>query len=219
MTPVIHRKSICLAALALCCGGACAQIYAGTSDAGVVTISNLNLAEATVLIVAAPPSTVATTSVAALTVNVTHKASLPIKPITRKSAFAVSPAMQEYIAQASATSQLPAALIHAVIAVESNYNPHAVSSKGAQGLMQLMPATAKRFGGVNSMDARDNILTGSRYLRWLLDHFAQNVELALAAYNAGEGAVVKAGLRIPAYAETQKYVPKVLAHYASFSSV
>jgi soluble lytic murein transglycosylase-like protein len=85
--------------------------------------------------------------------------------------------------------------------------------------MQLMPATAKRFGGTNAFDARDNILTGSRYLRWLLDTFNQNIELAVAGYNAGENAVIKAGHKIPPYSETQKYVPKVLARYEQAGKV
>jgi soluble lytic murein transglycosylase-like protein len=120
---------------------------------------------------------------------------------------------QSFIQEASAVYHLPKELIHAVISVESNYNPNAVSPKGARGLMQLMPATAKRFGSNNSADPRQNILTGSRYLRWLLDFFDEDVELAIAAYNAGEAAVVQAGNKIPRFAETQRYVPKVLSIY------
>jgi soluble lytic murein transglycosylase-like protein len=115
--------------------------------------------------------------------------------------------------EASTTYQIPQALIHAMIEVESNYNSLAISSKGAKGLMQLMPETAKRFGIVNSFDPRDNILTGSRYLRWLMNYFNQDITLAVAAYNAGEMAVVRAGYRIPRFPETQKYVPKVMALY------
>jgi soluble lytic murein transglycosylase-like protein len=79
--------------------------------------------------------------------------------------------------------------------------------------MQLMPATARRFGVVNSFDPRVNILAGSKYLRWLLDYFEQDLELTVAAYNAGEKAVIQAGRRIPRFTETEKYVPKVLALY------
>ena len=118
-----------------------------------------------------------------------------------------------FIKEASSTYRIPTELIHAVISVESNYNPNAVSSKGARGLMQLMPATARRFGTNNASDPRQNILTGSRYLRWLLDFFDEDVELAIAAYNAGEAAVVKAGHKIPRFTETQRYVPKVLSIY------
>ena len=100
-----------------------------------------------------------------------------------------------------------------MIQAESNYNPRARSHKGAQGLMQLMPATARRFGAANSWDPRQNILTGAKYLRWLMDYFDQDLELTIAAYNAGEGAVMQAGRKIPKFAETEKYVPKVMALY------
>ena len=104
---------------------------------------------------------------------------------------------------------LDADLVHAVISVESTYNPLARSPKGAQGLMQLMPATAQRFGVGNPYDPIENLHGGARYLRWLLDFFQGNVPLALAGYNAGEGAVLKYG-GIPPYSETQAYVGKVL---------
>jgi soluble lytic murein transglycosylase-like protein len=108
-----------------------------------------------------------------------------------------------------------AALLHAVIAVESNYNPRAISPKGAQGLMQLMPATARAYGIRNPMDAQQNIQGGAQHLRKLLDHFANNTALALAAYNAGLGAVISHGGQIPPFAETRSYVPEVMRRYAS----
>lgn len=126
---------------------------------------------------------------------------------------AIPQAFAAYVREASQRYHLPESLIHAVISVESNYNPLARSRKGAQGLMQLMPATARRFGSVNILDARENILTGSRYLRWLLDLFEEDIELSVAAYNAGEGAVLQAGRRIPRIQETERYVPRVLSLY------
>jgi len=90
---------------------------------------------------------------------------------------------------------------------------NATSRKGAQGLMQLMPATAKRFGVKNSRDPAQNIEGGAKYLRELLTLFKNDVSLALAAYNAGEHAVIKYGNKIPPYKETQAYVPKVLGVY------
>jgi soluble lytic murein transglycosylase-like protein len=104
-------------------------------------------------------------------------------------------------------------LLHAVINAESGYNQEAVSPKGALGLMQLMPATALRFGVTNVLDPRENLKAGARYLSWLLKRFGGDLELALAGYNAGEQAVVRAGYRIPANDETTHYVPKVLNNY------
>ena len=104
-------------------------------------------------------------------------------------------------------------LIHAVIHVESNYQPAARSPAGAVGLMQLMPATAKRYNVKNRLDPQQNIHGGARYPRDLLDLFENNMSLTLAAYNAGENAVMKYGNRIPPYSETVAYVPKVMAFY------
>lgn len=115
--------------------------------------------------------------------------------------------------------ELDVALLHAVITVESGYNPKAQSSKGAIGLMQLMPETARRYAVKNIWDPRDNLNGGAQYLRDLLVLFNNNVPLALAAYNAGEAAVVQAGNRIPPFSETRSYVPKVLAHYAHYRSL
>jgi len=103
-------------------------------------------------------------------------------------------------------------LVHAIIQVESGYNPRAVSRKGARGLMQLIPATAARFGVQNSFNPGQNIEGGVTYLRYLLDLFDGNVPLSVAAYNAGENAVLKKG-GIPAYAETQDYVQRVTGLY------
>ena len=109
-------------------------------------------------------------------------------------------------------------LMMAVMKQESSFNPRATSYKGACGLMQLMPATAARFGVRNIYDPEQNIEGGARYLRFLLDTFGGSVELALAGYNAGEGAVMKYGNRIPPYAETQDYVRKISAHYARLTN-
>ena len=117
------------------------------------------------------------------------------------------------IRKAAKKHQVDARLLHAVIRAESAYNPKAVSKVGAVGLMQLMPATAKRFGVKNRRDPHQNIDGGARYLRFLLKLFKSNTKLALAAYNAGEGAVKKYGNRIPPYRETTNYVVKVMDYY------
>ena len=104
-------------------------------------------------------------------------------------------------------------LLRAVIVVESGFNSRAVSKRGAVGLMQLMPATATRFGVSNPYDPKQNVHAGARYLKFLIDRFGQDVRLALAAYNAGEEAVDRNGGRIPPFAETMAYVPRVMKIY------
>ena len=121
--------------------------------------------------------------------------------------------VNRWIDLAAHTYDLDPKLLHAVISAESSYNPYAISAKGAAGLMQLMPATAARFHVSDRLDARENILGGSRYLSSLLGMFDQDLELALAAYNAGEGNVIRYGRQIPPFTETQSYVAKVLGRY------
>lgn len=115
----------------------------------------------------------------------------------------------DLIAAAAERHDLDPWLLAAVAKIESNFDPYAVSHAGACGLLQLMPATAKRFGVRNVFDASENVEGGARYLRWLLDRFDGRRDLALAAYNAGEGAVDRHG-GIPPYRETLHYVGKVL---------
>lgn len=104
-------------------------------------------------------------------------------------------------------------LIFAQMTQESAFKLNATSHKGASGLMQLMPATAARFGVKNIYDPQQNIEAGVKYMRWLLDKFDGDVRLALAAYNAGEGSVLKYGNQIPPYGETQNYVARITTHY------
>jgi soluble lytic murein transglycosylase-like protein len=115
--------------------------------------------------------------------------------------------------------QLEPALLHAVISAESGYNALARSPKGARGLMQLMPDTARRYGVDNPLDPEQNIYGGAAYLRDLLTLFGNDVNLALAAYNAGEGSVMEYGNRIPPYRETTQYVPKVLSYYKRYKTM
>lgn len=122
----------------------------------------------------------------------------------------------KHIQDAAKVNKLDPALIHAVIAAESGYNPFARSRKGATGLMQLMPETAKRYGVTNRLDPAQNIQGGSRYLRDLVRMFNNDLQLAVAAYNAGENAVVKYGNRIPPYSETMTYVPRVMTYYKKY---
>jgi soluble lytic murein transglycosylase-like protein len=105
-------------------------------------------------------------------------------------------------------NEVEAPLVHSVIQTESNYNPLAVSNKGAQGLMQLIPSTAKRFGVKNSFDMQENVEGGTKYLKYLIGLFHGDYARAVAAYNAGEAAVTKYG-GVPPYKETQSYVAQV----------
>ncbi|RQH05472.1 lytic transglycosylase domain-containing protein [Paraburkholderia dinghuensis] len=144
--------------------------------------------------------------------SITAKRSTPSR--NRADAVLVSNVIDE----ASRQFRLQPELIRAVIDVESRYDPAAVSDKGALGLMQLMPDTARRFAGGDMLNPRENVLTGARYLRFLLDLFNNDMELTLAAYNAGEDAVIRAGYRIPPYPETRGYVPRVLSRYRALLS-
>lgn len=124
-------------------------------------------------------------------------------------------AIDALVAEAAAQNGLDPCLILSIMRAESGFNRSAVSVKGAMGLMQLMPATATRFGVKNIFDPRENVLGGSKYLRWLLDRFNGDVRLALAGYNAGEGSVEFYGYRIPPFLETQNYVRTIYARYST----
>ena len=121
------------------------------------------------------------------------------------------------IEQAAATAAIEPNLLRAVIVVESGFNYRALSRRGAVGLTQLMPATGARFGVTNLFDPKENIRGGASYLKFLMSRFGRDVRLVLAAYNAGEEAVVRNGGRIPPYRETMAYVPKVLRVYRMLS--
>jgi soluble lytic murein transglycosylase-like protein len=123
-----------------------------------------------------------------------------------------SPRVAEAVEAAAKQNAVDPLLVHSVIQAESNYDAYAVSPKGAQGMMQLMPSTARRFGVTNSFDFAQNIEGGVRYLRYLMDLF-QDEKLAVAAYNAGEQAVLRYG-GVPPYPETKNYVRTVTGSYA-----
>lgn len=121
--------------------------------------------------------------------------------------------IHEFIEKTAARNAIDPKLVDAIIQVESNWNPIAISRKGAMGLMQLIPATAARFGVMDIFDPKQNIEGGIRYLRFLLDTFRGDLHLSLAAYNAGENTVLQIG-GIPAYRETREYVDKVTTAYS-----
>lgn len=122
----------------------------------------------------------------------------------------------DVIREAASRVGIDVALLHAVIKVESGYDARAVSERGAAGLMQLMPATARRYGVADVFDPAENVRGGAEYLASLLKTFDNDLRLALAAYNAGETAVRRHGRRIPPFRETASYVPKVVETYRKY---
>lgn len=128
-----------------------------------------------------------------------------------------SPMHDQYIVESSRKYGIDPLLIYAQMHQESAFKIKATSHKGASGLMQLMPGTARRLGVTNIYDPKQNIEGGVKYMRMLLNMFGQDVNLALAGYNAGEGAVIKYGRSIPPYSETREYVRRISARYSSIS--
>ncbi|HEV7799227.1 MAG TPA: lytic transglycosylase domain-containing protein [Pyrinomonadaceae bacterium] len=121
--------------------------------------------------------------------------------------------VDSYILDSGRRNSVDPLLLYSIMHQESTFKPRAMSNKGARGLMQLMPGTAARFGVTSIWDPKQNIEGGTRYMRFLLDKFDGDVKLALAGYNAGEGAVIKYGFRIPPYSETQEYVRRISRRY------
>lgn len=136
------------------------------------------------------------------------RATVPSRPKVKPARKAPPAHLAETVDRIARQNQVSPELVHSVIQVESNYDPYAVSPKGALGLMQLIPSTARRFGVADVFDPADNIQGGARYLKYLLDLYQGDEALALAAYNAGEGAVSRYG-GVPPYPETENYVAKV----------
>jgi len=198
----LARWPVMLVALALCpCAGA--QVFAGTSgDSGAVVLSNFQSIDAPQLLIAAPDTGTGPAPAAT--------AAAPARS-SKVAAAKAGPDLRRMIDTIAAQVQISSDLLHAVIAVESNYDLKALSPRGAMGLMQLLPATAKRFGAKDPYAAAENVMAGATYLKWLMGLFDNDLELVLAAYNSGEQAVLKAGRKIPPYAETQAYVPRVMA--------
>lgn len=144
-------------------------------------------------------------------------------PLTKMTSMSVSNSLDGFttgngavdnlIVESGKRNSVDPLLLYSIMHQESTFKPGAISPKGARGLMQLMPPTARRFGVSSIFDPQQNIEGGARYMRFLLDLFEGNVELALAGYNAGEGAVMKYGYRIPPYRETQEYVRRITRRY------
>jgi soluble lytic murein transglycosylase-like protein len=160
----------------------------------------------------AAPATMAMTPIAGR--GIRNSAQKPLKGQTTG-----DPKIDSLIISAAVNHEVEPLLLYSVMCQESAFNGRATSNKGARGLMQLMPATAARFGVKNIFDPEQNIQAGARYLRFLLDLFDGDVSLALAGYNAGEGAVKKYGYTVPPYPETMNYVRKIKRRYITLSAM
>ncbi|MBS4097689.1 MAG: lytic transglycosylase domain-containing protein [Sulfuricella sp.] len=179
-----------------------ANIYTYTSAEGAVHLSNVPTDRRYTVLIESEKDKTANRPVA----------DTPNPP----SAIAAKFQYDRIVDETARTYGVESALLHAVISVESQYNPTAVSKKGAAGLMQLMPRTAKHYGVSNTLNPEQNIQGGARYLRDLLVAFNSDLNLTLAAYNAGETMVRKHGNRIPPIRETMNYVPRVLDFYRKY---
>lgn len=146
------------------------------------------------------------------------------KRLVRLTSLAINPSLSgfttgnsdvdNYIVESGKRNSVDPLLLYSIMHQESSFKARAMSHKGARGLMQLMPPTAARFGVTNIWDPKQNIEGGARYMRFLLDLFEGDVRLALAGYNAGEGAVMKYGYKVPPYSETQEYVRRISKRYS-----
>jgi len=181
-----------------------ADIFMLTDEDGAVSLSNVPVEQGYELLLKAP-----------------EENSRPLPSNSPMHITAPSPAgkampYRALIDETAKTNKIEAALLHAVITAESGYNPRALSSKGASGLMQLMPETARRYGVADRYDPIANVQGGARYLSDLLKLFDDDIRLTLAAYNAGEHAVARYGKKIPPYVETTRYVDTVMKLYDQY---
>ena len=187
-----------------------AQIYAGSEAVtGAVVLSNFRSEQTSTLVDGTTQPTEPPAPRAA------PAPSAPRPPAAKAATAAVAAArpsaeVRTVVDRVASRHKLSPALLDAVIRAESAFDPRAVSPKGAIGLMQLLPSTGQRFGARDLFSVEQNVEAGAGYLRWLMTMFDNHLDLALAAYNAGEKAVVDAGCRIPAYPETQAYVKRIL---------
>lgn len=142
-----------------------------------------------------------------------HLTSLPLNP-SLNGFTTGNTDIDNFLVESGKRNAVDPLLLYSIMHQESSFKPGAISYKGARGLMQLMPGTANRFGVTNIWDPRQNVEGGARYMRFLLDLFSGDVQLALAGYNAGEGAVMKYGYQVPPYSETREYVRRIGNRYS-----
>ncbi|MEO8122113.1 MAG: lytic transglycosylase domain-containing protein [Rhodoferax sp.] len=224
---VLHRGLLSLLGVALGCAlhvQARADVWKYVDENGVTQFTNQPPNKDVQLVIQSGPSGPSTAGLSARQVAPDATAHRTIAGIHASPTFL---AVQASLTAASNSFGVDYELLKAVVSAESAFNPRAVSHKGAVGLMQIMPATARRYGVQSEpgftvasklTDPELNIQTGTRYLADLMRLFGGETELAVAAYNAGEGAVMRAGNRIPNYKETQAYVKKVMSVYRALQT-
>lgn len=206
----IPLKLVLLLSASLYVPCALADIYGYTDQDGVINLTDTQSSDEYQLLVEAPVELLKAEVVVANQETLDEAGQATISKSLR---------FKEEVKVAAKSSGVETALLHAVITAESNYNSRAISPKGARGLMQLMPVTAKRFGVNNMYDPEQNIQGGALYLAYLLKLFNNDFKLAIAAYNAGENAVIKHGNKIPPYSETVNYVSKVMGLYKKLKTI
>ncbi len=202
--PILFVFPVLLGA-GLCLQPVWADVYAYIASDGAVNLSNTPMDSRYSVLIQEPKEPPVAASLAS-----SDKQSL---------IFANKVQFDGIVDQVARTYGVESALLHAVISVESEYSPKAVSKKGAAGLMQIMPVIARRYGVADPLDPVQNLHGGAQYLRDLLKKYNNDRSLALAAYNAGESAVAKYGNRIPPYRETANYVPRVLGFYRKYRTI
>jgi soluble lytic murein transglycosylase-like protein len=209
-------RSIALVLLAAAAAPCFADIYAFVDDSGRSHFSDVRMDDRYKLYMKTPGEGAAAISPELVQEPpaVVARSQL-LGPVTLKARKRYS----DMIRKVAKEQKIDAALLHAVVTVESAYNERAKSPKGATGLMQVMPETGKRFGVTDLLNPVQNLRAGARYLRALLALFSGDMELAIAAYNAGEGAVMRSGNAIPNYPETKAYVPRVLEIYERYRAL
>lgn len=200
-----RRALSCCAVLAMhaaCCASQGDSIYRVDGDGETVLLTDQSSQPGARLLIEAGPATA----------PVRQPGHGTVIAARRESRFT------QIVGRAASAQRIAPELLQAVIAVESGHAVRAVSPRGAQGLMQLMPATARAYGVTDPFDPQQNIAAGARHLRHLLDQFGQDTALALAAYNAGAGAVIRHRNRIPPFAETVSYVPRVMRYFSQLQA-
>jgi soluble lytic murein transglycosylase-like protein len=212
MTIALKKRALKVTIATLCCltwaysTYAMADAFGYADDAGKIYLTDNPTGDQYALVEASPPEpaqpiVVSNSSPFIADANRIKQADAPYHDVIKSAAEA---------------SGVEDRLLHAVITAESNYNPRAVSPKGAKGLMQLMPGTARQYGVSNVFDPAQNIQGGARYLAYLKTLFNNDLSLTVAAYNAGENAVIGHGRKVPPYRETTAYVNKVLDLYKRY---